>query len=132
MPLAAADAGDAAEARGGEVVSVAFPGVRRRVWVMQDTAIFDNEEEDELVSETKQFVPEVISVEDAGRQVVANLGVRFEEAGAQFFERLLDTVAEAVSGTDSGLVRLDAPAFQPAVGQRRRPAVYTRQRLEPG
>src|SRR5271165_96429 len=118
MPVAAADAGDAAETRGGEVVSVALLGVQRRVGVMQDTAIFGHEEEDELVDETEQLMAEVVPVEGAGRQVVADLGVRFEEAGAQFFDGLLDTVAEVVPGPDPGLVRVDPPAFQPTVSQR--------------
>jgi len=71
-------------AQGGEAVAfgIKLAGVGPGLFGVQEVAIFGHHQEDQAVDEAKEFVEPLGQVDLARFQLVAQVGVGLEEAGA--------------------------------------------------
>ena len=65
---------------------------------MQEVPVLGHHEEDQAVDEAQEFVEPFGEVHFAGFQFGREVGVGFEETGAEHLERDLDLVGQAIPG----------------------------------
>ena len=87
---------------------------------MEQVPVLGHHQEDQAIDEAQKLVEPFGQVDLAGFQPVGEIGVGFEEAGAEHLQRRLDLVGQPVA-RGLALARAGlAPAFQRAVGRRAR------------
>jgi len=110
----------ALRAQDGEAVAfgIKLTGVGLGLFGVQQVAILGHHQEDQAIDEAQEFVEPFGQVYLARFQLVAQVGVGLEEAGAEHLERELDLDGQPVAGNFALLRPSVAPALQRAIGGR--------------
>ena len=112
---------DALRAQVGEAVAFGVEPARLRGGLLrvEQVPVLGHHQEDEPVDEAQKLVEPFGEVDLAGSQLRREIGVGFEETGAQRLQRRLDLFGEPVA-RGLALARAGvAPAFERAVGHGR-------------
>ena len=109
---------DALRAQRGEAVAfgVELAGVRFRRLGVKQVPILGHHQEDQAIDEAQKLVEPFGQVDLAGFQPGGEIGVGFEETGAEHLERDFDLGRQPVAGSFAFARAGLAPAFERAIG----------------
>ena len=82
---------------------------------MKEIAVLRDHQEDEAIDETEKFVEPAGERNIAGLEALGEIGIGFEEAGAEELQRELNLTGETVAGGLTFLGPGIAPAFEVAI-----------------
>jgi hypothetical protein len=117
MPAAALPAGQPAQTPRRVVVQIACTGLRRRVGIEQQVAIFRREQEEQAVDHAQQLAVILLRIKLPGAELLAQgtIGRVRQKAAPQRHDGLLHAAAQVVQYARALLLRSLYPPLQPAV-----------------
>ena len=99
----------------GPVLIVAFPCFRGGFWSMENSALFQDKEENQSVGQTKELAKIVLPVQVPAGKFLAQGRVCLHEALSQCLNGSRHVAAQGIECRHGGILGIPAPPFQPAL-----------------